>query len=310
MDDQLVSPLTALRRHWGVGLGLVVAGAVLGAGVGAVLPASFTAESRIAVGSNDLAALSVPGYAYAASQLATSTARYVDNSQALGALDPVLGADADTVSAVSASPIPESNIIRVEVTADEEDVAQRGAATLTDYLIEQANRVNSSSNADDLLTEYTELSQQVAEASIARDDAVQAIEATSAIVPPTAAARAQVVDLSAQLDVLQRRQEALGTAYENAVTSDDLSYQLVTVAEAAPSYDDATSQIQRYGLLGLVAGLLAALLASVLLERRARREPAVTDADDDASTTHDVAAPDQDADVVFGGTGRPVSDRS
>ncbi|WP_298992233.1 hypothetical protein [uncultured Pseudokineococcus sp.] len=277
-ERQPVPPLVALRRHWALGTVLVLAGTAVGGAVGVLLPDSYTSESRIAVGSNDLAALSVPGYAYAAGQLAASTARYVDNSQALGALEPVLGEDAASVTDVSASPIPASNIIRVEVTAGEEGVATRGAATVTDYLLEQANRVNSSSDGEQLLQQYAELSRQVAEVTAARDAAVAAAETASAVVPPSAAVQAQAVDLTAQLDVLLRRQEALGAQYEDAVTADDLSYQLITVAEAAPSFHNAASQIQRYGLLGFVAGLLGALLAGVLLERRGRRRPSASGA--------------------------------
>lgn len=275
-----VTPLTALRRHWGVGLVLALGGTLVGAGVGAVLPASYTAESRIAVGSNDLVALSIPGYAYAAGELAASTARYVDNSQALGALEPVLGEDADEITDVTASPIPQSNIIRVEVTASSEDVATRGTAVLSDYLIEQSSRVNSASDVDELLAQYSELSQEVAEVSAARDRAVAAVEQTAPTVTPSAAQEAAVVDLEARLAVLEARQGALQAQYESAVTSDDLSYQLVTVAEAAPSFDNSTSQVQRYGLLGLVAGLLAGLLAAVLLERRRATAPQGRDDDE------------------------------
>jgi len=291
-DREPVTPLTALRRHWGIGLVLVIGGTLVGAGVGAALPASYTAESRIAVGSNDLVALSIPGYAYAAGELAASTARYVDNSQALGALAPVLGEDADQITDVTASPIPQSNIIRVEVTAGSEDVATRGTAALTDYLIEQSSRVNSASDVDQLLGQYAELSREVAEVSAARDRAVAAVEQRSAVVSPSAEQQAALVDLEARLSVLQARQGALQAQYENAVTSDDLSYQLVTVAEAAPSFDNSTSQVQRYGLLGLVAGLLAALLAAVLLERRRRTGPQAAVAGEDVRDADQQQHPD------------------
>ncbi|MEJ5866163.1 hypothetical protein WDV85_00245 [Pseudokineococcus sp. 5B2Z-1] len=272
VDHEPVSPLTALRRHWVVGAVLTIAGALVGAAVGAATPATYTSESRVAVGSNDLLALSVPGYAYAASQLAESTARYVDNSQALGALEPVLGADADEVDEVSASPIPESNIIRVEVSAATQEVATRGTAAITDYLLEQSARVNTNSDADELLAQYADLSREVAQVTAERDRLSADIQSASAIAPPSAEVQAQLVDLEAQLSVLTARQNALEARYEDAVTTEDLSYQLVTVAAAEPSFDTATTQVQRYGLLGLVAGLLVGLLAAVLLERRRGRQ--------------------------------------
>ncbi|MEJ5887584.1 hypothetical protein WDZ16_03835 [Pseudokineococcus marinus] len=272
VDREPVSPLTALRRHWVVGAVLTIAGALTGAALGAATPASFTSESRVAVGSNDLLALSVPGYAYAAGQLAASTARYVDNSQALGALEPVLGEDAAEVEDVSASPIPESNIIRVEVTAATSDVATRATAAVTDYLLEQSSRVNTSSDADELLGQYADLSREVAQTRAERDSLSASIQSAPATAPPSPDVQAQLVDLEAQLAVLSARQGALEARYQDAVTSDDLSYQLVTVAEAAPSFDTSTTQVQRYGLVGLVAGLLLGLLAAVLLDR-ARRRP-------------------------------------
>lgn len=288
-EPEPVSPLVALKRHWKIGVALTLAGAFAGAAVGLVLPASYTAESRIAVGSNDLTALAIPGYAFAAGELAASTARYVDNSQALGALEPVLGEDAGEVSVVTASPIPQSNIIRVEVTASSTPVAVRATEVLTDYLIEQASRVNSSSDADELLQQLTELSLEVAETSVALDRASTEAGSTTSVLPPSEAAVAQVVDLTAQLTVLQARQAALQAQYEDAVTADGLEYQLVTVAEAAPSMDSASSQVQRYGLLGLVAGLLAGGLASVLLERRRTTDAEVGPAESpgEADVRHD-----------------------
>lgn len=266
-----VTPMTSLRRHWVVGAVLVLAGTALGAGAGALLPPEYTAEARVAVGSNDLRAIAVPGYAYGAGELASSTARYVDNSQALGELEPVLGEDAALVETVAASPIPESSIIRLEVTATDEAVAVRAADALTDHLLEQAERVNSSSDADALLDRYAEVSTQVADASAAVSTATSAAGAVADDPEALAAATAEVARLTAALQVLQVQQSAVGGQYESAVDAQDVSYQLRQVAAAAPASDTASAQVQRYGVLGLAVGGLLALVVAVALDRRGGR---------------------------------------
>lgn len=266
-----VTPMTSLRRHWVVGTVLVVAGTALGAGAGALLPPEYTAEARVAVGSNDLTALAIPGYAYGAQELAASTSRYVGNAQVLGELDPVLGGDAASVTGVSASPLPDSSIIRVEVTAVDAETAVRGTDALTTYLLEQADRVNSSTDTDELLEEFSALSRQVAEAEAARTDAAAALAASPAGSPAREAAREALVEGEASVDVLTAQQSALGARYEQATTASGITYQLRVVAGAALSSDTRTAAVQRYGVLGAGVGGLAALIVAVLLDRRRRR---------------------------------------
>ncbi|MEJ5914116.1 hypothetical protein [Pseudokineococcus sp. 1T1Z-3] len=277
----------------------MAAGTAAGAVAGTVAPAAYTAESRVAVGSNDLGALSIPGYVFASQQMAASMARYVDNAAALDALGPALG-DAEG-SAVSASPIPDSNVIRLEVTTSDPDAAVRGASALTDYLVAEVAEVNSSSDADAFLAAYTALSQEVAAATSARDEAVRQVEAAEDAGAPAQEVRSQLVTLESELSVLQTRAAALQAQYEQAVTGQDLDYQLVVVADSAPSYDTETSSLQRYGLLGLVGGGLAALLAAVLLERRRTGTSSDAEAEADVETGADVEA---EADVETGADDR------
>lgn len=270
-DAELVSPLAALRRRWVVALVLTVAGAVAGAAVGAALPTSYTAEARVAVGSTDLSALSIPGYALGSQQLASNIARYVGQSGAKAAVQASLGGAADSVSALDASPVTSSNIIRVEATAGEAATARAAADAAAQYLVSQSSVVNGGGSTEELLAAYTDLSQKVAAQMAVRDAAKAALEALPAGSPTIPAATATYVSTSAAYDTLAVQQSAASSAYKNASSDAAETYKLVVVTPGADSYDTARSALERYALVGLAAGLLLALLVTTLLGRRAAR---------------------------------------
>ncbi|GAA4976414.1 hypothetical protein [Kineococcus glutinatus] len=272
------SPLTALARRWWWGVGLGLLGLAAGVGASSTTPATYVAESRVAVGSTSLDARVVAGYSQATQQLAADLARYVNEQQAEALLGQVIGAGADTVQVVAASPIPESSIIRVEVTGTDRDVAQRGATTVARDLTDRVNAL-STQQPTELLDEYTRLSRDVAtfdtQVRVAQQqlDDLAADEDTSD--DELAEAQQRLTDAQSALSVAKVQQTATGQRYQAAETSVRSAEGLRMISDGVVTTDQRTSQMTRFGVAGLGGGLVLALIAASARERRRpRRRPA------------------------------------
>jgi hypothetical protein len=264
------TPLTALANRWWLAAVLAVVGGAAGAGFATLQPTTYTGEARVTVGSESLDARVVAGYSIAATQLASDISRYVNDQQAQSSLEPLLGDAAADVSSVAASPIADSSVIRIEVQASSASAASDGAQAIAQQLTDQVNAV-SGETADTLLQQYTDLSNQVAGAQQAADDAKANFASLTGAGEDQAAldaARGAVVQTGSALSVLQVQQQALGTRYRNAVTSTPAAAGLRIVQNGAVSGDDTSSRLQKYGLAGVVGGILLALIAAVVLDRR------------------------------------------
>ncbi|WP_369052480.1 hypothetical protein [Kineococcus terrestris] len=276
-----VSPLTALAQRWKLAAALVVAGALAGAGLAQAVPTTYTGEARVAVGSQSLDARIVAGYSVAANQLASDIARYVNDRQAQGDLEPVLGERADEVQRVSASPIAGSSVVLVEVDAASAETATEGAQAVAQQLVDQVNTAGTGA-PDLLLQQYRDLTAQVEQARQAAAQAEGALaeaQASGAAALEVEAARTTAQETAAALDVLEVQQQALSQRYRNAVSNTPSASGLSVVRDAEVSRDDSGSTLQLLLLAGAGAGLLLALLLAVLQDRRrARRAGAATSA--------------------------------
>src|SRR5918911_4044178 len=122
----------AMRRRWPLTLVLVVLGALGGAVAARSQPTTYTAEERLAVGSGGLSAQAVPGFALASQELASNYARFVTAGPVRSALP---AQTARRVLTVTASPVPESNVVRVEATATDPAAATVAAAKAGEWLV-------------------------------------------------------------------------------------------------------------------------------------------------------------------------------
>lgn len=263
-----VSPLAALARRWYVGVPLAVLGLLAGIQYAAAGGVTYTAEARLVVGSDELAAYEVPGYAAASEQLAANYSRYLGVREAQGQLRFTLQGF-EGITAVRASPIPDSSVIRVEVAGQSQRAALGAADAVADYLRDLVNR--GASDRDALLQTYAELS-----ATVGRARAEQ--QASSAQL-----GRAVSTGQDAAVPALQRRLAAAETSLASATlrqqavanqffsTTSTGSNELRDLGPAVVSGDDRSTRAQRYGVLGLGLGLGLGLLAAVTLERRRRR---------------------------------------
>jgi hypothetical protein len=275
-DTADVSPLRATLVRWPLALVLVLIGTGAGVGLATRAPTTYTAETRLAVGSADISAQAVPGFALASSQLASNYARFVTADVVLAKVPP---ADAARISAVSASPIPDSNVIRIEASASSEASAVLAAKTSATLLVAQVAAATVNTTPDSVLSDYAKISAQVATLQQQQGDLQSQLgavrgNATSGTRTPSAR-ETDLVDqlqaLNAKLYLLEIQQSALGGKYQTLVNAPTSQTSLSIVQPAGPSTDDHRSRLERYGLGGLVLGGMLALVLATGLERRSAR---------------------------------------
>lgn len=271
------TPLAALRAHKAIALLLVILGAAAGMAYALQAPRTYTAEVRLAVAGESLTAQAVPGFALASQELAANYARYVNNAEAQTSLNEDLGVEVGSVDEVTASPIPESNVIRIEVTARGETIAVRAAGQIADSLMERVNAPDGrQADADAALAEFTRLSADAAQAeqaSLAADDALNnALGRASSGSPRPGddipALRNAAATAAAQLSVLEVQQQAVGQRYQTLIDEVDNAARLTIALRATSRGDDRLVATQRYVLLGLAVGAVLATLVAIALERR------------------------------------------
>ena len=276
------TPTQALRRHPVLAVAAVALTTAAAVGAATTLPVSHTAEARLAVASTSLSAQAVPGFALASQELAANYARYVNDAEAQRALETGIGADRGSVLEVTASPIPESSIVRIEVVAEQEAAAVEAAREVSESLVAQVSDATAGAeSATSSLTAFTDISAQVAAAEQAAQTAQRIVDDLPDVADADegsarrAAARQAAADAAAELAVLEVQQDALGERYRSLVVRDATTEAgLAVVQEAVAVGDDRTSTLQRAGLVGAALGLGLAVLATMASERRRARRRA------------------------------------
>lgn len=279
------TPLEAMRRHFIVCTLIVLL--CVGAAVYAARqqPQKYTGEARVGVTGNGLSSDALGAFPLASQELAADYARYVNNAEEQSSLEEQLGVKDGDVQEVTASPIPDSNVVRIEVVAADQGTAVRAAQTIAERL---TSGVNDTSTRDaDIaaaLQQYTALSTQVADAQQAAAAAQlaldQALGRASTGFPRNGdditALRAAAAATAAQVAILDVQRTAQGERYQSLITNVGTAANLRVVMPAESKGSDRVVQMQRFGLVGLAAGLLLAMGAAILLERRRRRVRSVT----------------------------------
>lgn len=253
MSVETLSPQTTTRPRVAmmVLFVILVMSAAAGGAVAGVrlLGTSVTAEARLVVGDQSVRAQSVPGYALATQQLAATYSRLIGSSDTT---DPVGGQ-----GAISASPIPDSAIIRVQARAESDAVAIQAADAAAQQLIATANRARNQEEDAASTTAY------LRERAALR--AAQARVAAATASP--AAARGAAAD---QVELAQVRVNAAAESLRDDLRASLSNSAGVTVVQKAAV---TTTAAPRAALLGGFAGGvgMALLIASGYVLRHALR---------------------------------------
>ena len=266
--------LRTLVRFWWLALPLGILGAGSGAWLASVAPTTYTAEVRLVVGGQSLEAQTVPGFVFAAQGLAATYARYVDEASATGQLEQRVGVDtAESVTSITASPIPESSIIVIEVQGVVAEDVRLSAQALADALVQQVTSASSEDKLAAVLVTYEQLSTEVAQKEVSLQALQEQLGALTAVPLPTPpqvsetdAVRATIATTSSELAVLELRQKAAGEDYTDLSGENNASLAVIRAAEVVA--DDAITRFIVWGALGGTVGVVLVFVVVFPVPRR------------------------------------------
>jgi hypothetical protein len=283
VDPGETSPLRAAVRYWPLTFVIAALGLLAGVVAGGARHPVYTSETRLAIGGQDLSSQAIPGYALASQELAADYARYVSLPQESSVLQKALGAQAAAIVGLSASPVPNSNIISLEAQSKDQALANQAATVAGSALMTAVNSQSTESQAATLLKQYNQLSAATAQANDTLQTAQLALtklEATPAkgVDPPTAqvlaAAKAAVDAASTTFSSLQLQQTAMGNRYTQTVTTSNPSSNVSVIQPSTIIESNKTKNLELFGVAGLALGIAAALVGVTLLPRLLSRRTA------------------------------------
>ncbi|WP_288798442.1 hypothetical protein [uncultured Arsenicicoccus sp.] len=262
------SPLSALAERWWLALAIPLALAVVGYMLGAAKAPIYTAEARTTVGSGNISAGAITGFPQATQQMAANYARWVNDRGVEGKGDIPAGTE------VTASPIPDSNVIRIEAKSPDKEAAVQSAQKAADDLAEAVNSKKGESDPAVTLQQLNKVASDWGQAKAASEAAnTTAQRAIGADRPAAtvAAAQQRAAQTASRTAVLQAQMDALSEKYRQQISQGSQAANLIVVKPAELAESTKASNQQRYALGGLVLGLGLALLLAVLLDRRNAR---------------------------------------
>ncbi len=157
--DTTTEPFTlgrSARRHWHLVAASTLICMLLGGVFAIARKPSYTAETRLVVGKTAQLSniASIPGLDAAGQSLAASYSRLVSTDEVLKGIEKRLGGPID--GSVSASPIPETAVVRLDTSSSSEATALATAKAGSAALIDAVNALNTdqSKSADAILEQY------------------------------------------------------------------------------------------------------------------------------------------------------------
>jgi uncharacterized protein involved in exopolysaccharide biosynthesis len=257
--------LSAVKRYPLLVLLPVIAFVAAGVTLGLRRAPIYTASTQINVGSPDVNSQATPGYVQAAEALASAYSREVTSIYVYKPVAVKMGAaPSDIQSRLSSSAVPNSPTFYVNATGPSAKSAIALAGRATAALQAKINSLDAGESASPQLLKRFRSLQGQANSLFSRAGKLQ--NSTD----PGAAAKAHNLKLDAQVAQLQA--QSLAQQYTTLATNGHGTFiQVLNPASSATS--DRNSVTERYGLVGLAAGVLMGLaLAYFAGAIRHRRE--------------------------------------
>lgn len=254
-------------RRWPLIVGLALLGVFAGGLAGYTASPTYTAEARLAVGSGSMSDLNIPGFPTASAAMAANYARWVTSVGVVG-LDLPAG-----TTAVTASPFPESNVVRLEATSSSRTTALEAVNRTAKALQAQVNAAARGNDPEQLLTDAVEQSAVVSAAQTASADATRKVtrlrDDSTTSADDLSAARAARVKADGELARASLVLSGLQDRYRRLISQESTEAQLNLVGTGGRVVgDDRVASTQRLSLLGLGLGLLVSLVAIRVLDAR------------------------------------------
>jgi len=249
----LIGPVEAVLRHPYLALLPVVV--LIGVALAVTLARSpqYTAEARLNVGRIDVPAYTLPGVIYGNQSLAQSYARAITAPAVVNSATRAVNISGSTArSRLTATPVPQSTVIRVDATGASEEsaiaLANAAGKGLTTYVI----KLNQNAQANTILGDFQRAQRDV-DAAQRRLGSAQ--RSGSAATAQQAQLTLQTAQLKASTLEQRYRFESGNEAPPNLV-------QMLSPATTATS--DFSSRLQEVLLIGLVAGVVVGLALALL----------------------------------------------
>jgi hypothetical protein len=256
-----------LLRHWVVAFITVLVFVGIAVAVGVKRTPRYTATANVAVG---LGYLSNPAGLGSAVQgtasLASVYSRFIDSNEVRAETARSLAKRSLSPSGeLSASPVPESALIRVtaEATSERRAVALANAASaaLVAYVHQQAVADHTAAK---LLKRYRRAALRHRQLLSVRDRRLKEFDANR-----SKANRAALERAGAAVDTAELRRNTLLTGYSEAIRASDSSPQLKIVRTSRAAESDRAEMLQILVFVGLIGGVAAGAAVALLLAQRA-----------------------------------------
>jgi hypothetical protein len=254
-----VSVGRSAAAHLRLIIAVALAGFALGAIYGLVRPPTYNAESRLIVGksitiTNEAATAGLPA---AAAQFASDYSRLAGTQAVDSDAAKRLGVKSINGS-ISASPIPDSPVIRVDSTAPSQAGANNLANAGAQAIIDQVNLINQTNQADlnTLITSYNQIEYQLQQETYTENTLQAELDAgNSAVQSQLSKAKAAVVTDNLEAD-------AVASQYDDQYSPVQADAQVVTLMSGAtPGGSDKLDYLG----IGIVGGFFGGIILGVAL---------------------------------------------
>lgn len=248
-----VSVMRAMLWNWWIVLIAVVVCAGIGATLALVRTPDYTATARLSVGRIDITSPgALSGFAVATQALATGYSRTVTSQAVARKVSDQTGISVkDVQSHVTATPVAESPVFRIEASSPDREQAIALANLSGKALIRYAARLNRDN--PDTARLFAKYRQAVGEETDAEQELRAAEEdAEEREIPPV---EKQVARAEADLEAAELRSEAFGKAYTSSVQGQIATDLVQMISPAIDAESDKRSTFVIYTFIGLVIGL-------------------------------------------------------
>lgn len=256
--------LSSIARHKVVVLLAAVLLAVAGAALGKTRASTYTASATLQVGQVNPNSPGFYSYVQSSASLATAFSRAIAAEPVLATIqDKLKLAPSQAIARLSAEPIPQAPAFRVIATGPTQYAAVQLTNVAANAVIAYEGQSNSANpEAESLLDEYRK-------ASIRLQHAVASVARLSQGSHRKSTPKPVLVHAEADKDADAARFRAIGAAYDAAIASQAPRSGLVSLlAGASTATGNRRSQIELFGFIGLLVGIVVGCIAAIAVESR------------------------------------------
>lgn len=264
-----IDVVTSVRRHPLAAALPVIVFLMVALTLGLTRTPVHTAEARLSVGGVDFSAPgALSGFATASQALASTYARAVEAPEVQEAAFAAVG-DPRSGDFVTATPLPESPVVRVLAESAQADrsiaLANAASEALAEFA-EQLNRGGDDRDLTRLYEQYEAAARQAQTALLERDEAAAAADQGGG------SARQALIDARAGYTAAALREEAARANYLAAARGQVAVARVEQLTVAQSATNDRFKRLQLFLFVGLISGgLLGMALATLQANRTAFR---------------------------------------